>query len=251
MITVPTGFFIPGVSGGDAYSTAVLADSPIAYWRLGEASGTTAADEKGSYPGTYAGTPTFSQTGVIAGNSAVRFPGSSDCMRTSNAALYPGSGNFTLECWFKSASSIGGSNVIWLAGRWDSFGFSERSFGMQIQGNTGSSNLWRCFVSTNGTSVVGASSAANESARPSTVWRHLVMVRDGSTLRFYIDGTEVATATGASGTLYNNTSSTPFRINGMGTSGHQARDSFFDEVAYYNFALSAARISAHYAAATP
>ena len=35
-----------------AYAAAVLADSPTAYWRLGEASGTTAADEVGTYDGT-------------------------------------------------------------------------------------------------------------------------------------------------------------------------------------------------------
>src|SRR5262249_18708605 len=40
-------------SGGCTYANEVLADSPISYWRLGETSGTTAADQKGTSPGTY------------------------------------------------------------------------------------------------------------------------------------------------------------------------------------------------------
>ena len=35
-------------AGGTSYSQEVLADSPLAYWRLGEASGTTAADASGN-----------------------------------------------------------------------------------------------------------------------------------------------------------------------------------------------------------
>jgi hypothetical protein len=36
----------------DLYSTTVLADSPVAYWRLGEASGSTAYDSSGYWPTT-------------------------------------------------------------------------------------------------------------------------------------------------------------------------------------------------------
>ena len=40
---------------GGAYRTAVLASNPIAYWRLGEASGTTVADSSGNARTTTAG----------------------------------------------------------------------------------------------------------------------------------------------------------------------------------------------------
>src|SRR4029078_6112519 len=39
------------------YRSRIVAASPTAYWRLGEASGTTAADETGGHPGTYVGGP--------------------------------------------------------------------------------------------------------------------------------------------------------------------------------------------------
>jgi len=63
------------------YSVAVAADSPIAWWRLGESSGTNAADSSGnSRDGTYAGTPTLGAPGYTRdGNTAVTFNGTTDC----------------------------------------------------------------------------------------------------------------------------------------------------------------------------
>src|ERR1039458_8802746 len=61
-------------TAGGSYRSTVLADSPVAYWRLGETSGTTAADQMGSYPLAYdqnfGGSPDashFTTTGLIAG----------------------------------------------------------------------------------------------------------------------------------------------------------------------------------------
>src|SRR4051812_1334419 len=51
------------------YSSAVLALSPIAYYRLGESSGTTAADSSGNgLNGTYNGGVTLGQPGGIFGD---------------------------------------------------------------------------------------------------------------------------------------------------------------------------------------
>ena len=59
----------PG-GGGPTYSQQVLADTPAAYWRLGEASGTTAADSSGANrTGRYLNTPTLGQPGALAGDS--------------------------------------------------------------------------------------------------------------------------------------------------------------------------------------
>src|SRR2546426_1498950 len=55
---------------GDAYSAQVLADNPVSYWRLDEASGTTAADQQGSNAGTITGGVTLNQPGVIPGNAS-------------------------------------------------------------------------------------------------------------------------------------------------------------------------------------
>ena len=60
-----------------SYREAVLATSPVAYWRLGEASGTVARDEMGLHHGTYVGGPTLGVPRLLAGDpdTAVTFPG--------------------------------------------------------------------------------------------------------------------------------------------------------------------------------
>ena len=67
-----SGLYVPRVTGGpvgtDAYSIEVLADSPLAYWRLDETSGSSPADTSGNgHVGTYAGA-SLSQPPLI-GNS--------------------------------------------------------------------------------------------------------------------------------------------------------------------------------------
>ncbi|HET9437495.1 MAG TPA: hypothetical protein VFO64_04785, partial [Gaiellaceae bacterium] len=47
------------------YRGEVLADGPAGYWRLGEASGTAAADETGTNEGTYQNGVTLGQAGVL------------------------------------------------------------------------------------------------------------------------------------------------------------------------------------------
>src|SRR5215831_14920886 len=55
-----------------AYSSAVLADHPVAYYRLGETSGTTAVDSSGNGSnGTYVG-------GVALGQPGALLPGDTD-----------------------------------------------------------------------------------------------------------------------------------------------------------------------------
>ena len=54
--------------GGTGYSASVLADAPAAYWRLGEASGTSAADASGNgRAGSYLNTPTLGRPGALSG----------------------------------------------------------------------------------------------------------------------------------------------------------------------------------------
>jgi hypothetical protein len=60
------------------YRAAVLAKQPVAYWRLGEASGLTAFDETGNgLNGKYLRNPILGQPGAINGdpNTAVQFTG--------------------------------------------------------------------------------------------------------------------------------------------------------------------------------
>lgn len=55
-----------------AYSDAVIEDSPVAFWKLNEQSGTTALDSVGSNHGTYVGSPSRVATLVAGETGAIR-----------------------------------------------------------------------------------------------------------------------------------------------------------------------------------
>ncbi len=95
-------------SSSSTYATVVKADSPRAYWRLGETSGTSAADQSGNAnTGTYGGTFTLNQSGALAGDTdpAVRLTGSGngDVVFSKSNTLNYGD-TFSYELWVKLVS---------------------------------------------------------------------------------------------------------------------------------------------------
>ena len=90
-----------------AYRSQVLADEPLAYWRLGEPSGTSAADASGNgNTGTYGGSPTLGATGALAGDTdtATSFDGVNDNVSVPNNAALNLNGSFSIEFWAKQTS---------------------------------------------------------------------------------------------------------------------------------------------------
>ena len=91
------------------YAKVVMADDPVAFWRLDEADGsTTAVDAAGSFDGTYTpgnGTLTFAAaTGIpYETNQAVSVSGGAQVLIPWALELNP-HGPFTAEAWFKPAS---------------------------------------------------------------------------------------------------------------------------------------------------
>lgn len=87
------------------YSDAVLALSPLVYFRLGETSGTTAVDSSGNgHNGTYHGSPTFGQPSAVAdSDGAVLFDGVDDYMEGSiDLSTHT---SLSVAFWFKASSS--------------------------------------------------------------------------------------------------------------------------------------------------
>jgi hypothetical protein len=86
-----------------AYADAVLADSPIGYWRLGESSGTTAADASGGgHPGTYnGGNVTLGVTGAVGGNTAITSNGSVTGPPVTIATYASTPTTLTIEGWVR------------------------------------------------------------------------------------------------------------------------------------------------------
>lgn len=90
-----------GSSRSDAYSKAVLANSPVAYFRLDQSSGPTMCDSSASANnGTYATGVNFGVTGAIAGDTAVGAGTPSMGIGTGGPASgIVGDHSFTLEAW--------------------------------------------------------------------------------------------------------------------------------------------------------
>jgi len=103
----------------DAYVTAVLAHSPLVYWRLGEPSGVTAVDASpNGRDGTYAGGPTLGATGLLHGSAdtAVTLDGSDDFVSRSNEGWMDASGALTLIALVHPTDVTGRRTI---ASKWD------------------------------------------------------------------------------------------------------------------------------------
>ena len=99
MATADATISIAPPPSADAYGDLIKATTGLAgYWRLDEASGTTAADSSGGgRPGTYSGGVVQNQPGIPAGGAAASFDGVDDVV-TALSPLNVGY-SITLEAW--------------------------------------------------------------------------------------------------------------------------------------------------------
>jgi Concanavalin A-like lectin/glucanases superfamily len=207
------------------YRDIVLADTPLHYWRLEETSGTVAADS-GSSP--ISGTIKSSVTLGVAANSptpggtAFSFPGNGTTGYVWMSGVSVAYAQYSIEAWVKSSSSGG------IAGR----GYSP---GTMLYYSGGTAYFYK-----NGSVISKAASSG--------AWHHIVGTFDGSQMRIYVDGTSSSPLT-ASGTPTDNRSYV-FAIGGYNASSSALSGPLIgqiDEVAFYTYALSQTRISAHLA----
>lgn len=99
------------------YADEVQADNPLAYWRLGEASGTTAFDSSpnGSH-GTLTGGVTLGRPGALYGDpdTAMGFDGVNDYIALPSGFSTLG-GGATLEAWIYPTSNANWSRIVVLS----------------------------------------------------------------------------------------------------------------------------------------
>ena len=155
-----------------AYRDQVMAEPSLrSYWRLGEASGTTAADQRGVRPGTYAGGVRLAQPGAVPGDSAASFDGLDD--RVTLPAI-GSEADFTVEGWTKlrsdASESPGGANT--LLGSWSRMRLIVRPGGVYADAWVGGAQfVWQGATADN----VGK-------------WVHWALVRSGGSLTVYRNG---------------------------------------------------------------
>ena len=211
-----------------SYSAAVLADSPIIYWRLGDTSGTTAVDSSGnSHDGTYTGSPVMSVAGALVGDAdtCVTFDGTNDKVDITYGAFMDAT-NITVEAWIKTTAT--GLRAIW-----------DRDKSLRVwQMLLNSGNLQFTKIGGTGGNVTAATTGLSLNDGN---WHHLVATYDGTNIKLYVDGALAQTT--AAGALSTAAAAMSVGVNNTSTARFNGQ---IDEAAYYGTALSAARILVHY-----
>jgi Concanavalin A-like lectin/glucanases superfamily len=231
----------PGPPG--PYRSTVLGDAPLAYWRLGETTGTTAADELGATPGTYQNGVVLGAVGALAdyANTAASLDGGNDRITMGDPAdgrLDFGSLDFTVEAWVRAAAN------------------DERVIIAKAAYGTPAPPHWQVTVTDDGSHVgqirvnvfdgivspqVYGPNIRVDDGR----WHHVVVAFDRDTgIVVYVDGVSA----GTEGPMSGNLSNTGELLLGKAP-GYPEFKGELDEVAVYPFLLSGARVAAHYAAA--
>ena len=198
----------------------------VGAWAFDEASGATAADQSGKGNN---GTQT-NATWITGGkfNNTLSFNGTNAWVTVPDAATLDLTTGMTVEAWVRPGTT----------GNWRTAVVKEQPGNLVygIYANTSANRPEaEVFVGGSTRSIVGPS------ALPTGSWSHLAATYDGTTLRLYVNGAEVAQLA-VSGSIL--TSNSPVRIGGNQAWGGEWFNGSIDEVRIYNRGLTPAEIQA-------
>lgn len=197
----------------------------VSYWRLGESSGTTAADAQGVASGTYVNSPELGVASLLKGetDTAVNFDGIDDHVSITPVSALNMTSEVTLEAWIR-ADTLQGTIV-------------RRNNSYELRAQSDGSVLFRVWIG----EAVQTLTSAEGKVKAGTVY-HVAGTYDGTAMRIFLNGKEIASKalkgsmTHNSNTLYiarNDFSNTYF-------------DDVIDDVAIYDKALPEATLAEHY-----
>jgi hypothetical protein len=92
-----------------SYSTEVLADSPVRYWKLDDSTGVDTKGNGNLTKGAGGAAPTTGQTGQSSIGSSWSFDGDDQATFTMPSLTT----TFTFECFFKSTGGTKASHTFW------------------------------------------------------------------------------------------------------------------------------------------
>jgi hypothetical protein len=222
-----------------SHAATVLTHSPVLFLRLGEASGTTAADSSGSgNAGTYSGTYALGQDDPLIGdgNTAVFLSENSPGGQVSvphNAAFNlttATTDRWSIEFMFATPSGAQPADTF------------PRLLSKGTSGQTG----WGLFIGVNGQALTMKLAGASFSLAPGQIafaptFTHVVVVFNGATMQAYLNGVAQSAVTTAA---VSSTSTSPLLINQE--NGAHFGNFTYDEVAVYKSALTSADVTALY-----
>lgn len=212
-----------------SYFSSVMADGPVAYWRLGESTGTSAADSSGNgHNATYQGTYSLAQPSLLPhGDGASLYSAAAADVALPSGWINGVQSPLTIEAWVKCASFSNGPSIFATYNYGFSFGFTT---GGKLQ------------VSNPGVALVAQDAAALSA---NTIY-HVAVTWDASgNVIFYVNGVASSSFSGLAAAA---AGVDPSFIGAYNTSNNRM-NGYLQEVAIYNKVLTAARIASHYSAA--
>lgn len=219
------------------YSALVLSHGPAAYWRMNDTA-TPLADATGNgRTATVTGSPTYSQTGAIAGtaDNAILWSGTKYAKVAYGAWML--SANYSIECWVKHTSA---TTTQELCSRNENAGATGPHFRLVLA--SGRPRL--ISYNTAGTQFNTSTAALTNNG----AYHHIVGTVSGTSQTLYVDGISVAT-----GTITGTPTDGSAQSDGMSMAIQLAQTATqlsgtLDEVAYYTTALTSTQVATHYAA---
>lgn len=223
--------------GGEANA---LADANIegAYYMNGT-SGNSETDRTGNSQTFTDGSSTVSSATVppgYSGNSRDFELGDNDRLEKGDGGTIENTDDtFSVACWVRPESfqsTAGSWNLV--VSKYQ--GTNNRSFMLNLQTTTSSTGYpsFRIYD----TSDNSATASGTGGSMSAGTWYHIAGTYDGTTVRIYLDGTEVGTAA-FTGNMDNSTAG--FRISGV-AAGFSYYDGLIDEVAFFSDVITPAEI---------
>ena len=222
------------------YLAAVNASAPTAHWQL-DGSANPLVESVSGFNATASGA-SFAAPGFVSGSGALDINTVGGAATVANNAAFDRAGTspFTIEAWVYPRT------ISTLADRVFERATADTSPNFQLVLRSDSGTRCQRWQGSVGDTAAGPVLSLNQ-------WNYVVCTYDGSNLRVYVNGVLSA---GPAGTTNPTASSQSLPTGGSTTigsappgGGGASLDGRLDELAYYQHALSASDIAAHWAAA--
>jgi hypothetical protein len=226
---------------GHRYRDVVLGTAGLqSFWRLGESSGVTAFDSKGTANGAHGNGPTVGGTGAPTyANGSTIFDGVDDYIGFGDVYDFAGTASFTVEGWF-NRTTVGEAGTWRIVAGKEPGADPRDGWAVAIAPNTAGCPQCIYFdrVSASIDDVV-----ISTTATVAGTWYHFAATYDGVTMRMYVNGAleaSVPSALSIPNTTY------ALRLGSTEPAPTNRFAGRLDEIAIYNVALSSAQVAEHY-----
>jgi hypothetical protein len=215
------------------YAGQILADQPIAYWRLGDGGSATADASGHGHAASLVGDVMTGAPGALASEAdpAMTFDGESGYL-DEGTPISVGD-DFTIEAWVKASSSNAGGPIVSVGTGSGSTPAGARALYLEsgrFRGMADLSSQWPSYMVQAGPVDV-------------TAWHFVVFTTHGGTeLKLYVDGALVASSSVPRTPGFNGA----VRVAWSSAEWLPKFGGFVDEVALYDHALSPERVQAHF-----